>query len=200
MGILSGDTSGGGGILASLGQSGFGQGLARNPNMLMSLGSAMLGNRGVFSQGLAQFGQQAPQAMMADQHRAALNNILKAKNAGGELDPATLQYMKSDPEFADQMIQFGMVAHPKQAISTPYGVAVFDPYARDGNNLNYQMPGGTPTTAPGAATQNAGPPPDAVVPPGFDPSKHVPPGNFSPIGKVDYPQPDHSVISTNPLG
>ncbi len=116
-GILGGyGTPGqGGGILgggqvqppANFGGGGF---LRNNSDLLMSFGGAMLGANGMFGQGLANFGQMAPAAARNDRKRNAANIWLKAKSAG--MDPATLDYIKANPDLAEGIIAAQITPHP----------------------------------------------------------------------------------------
>jgi hypothetical protein len=81
----------------------FGGFLQGNSNTLMQLGSALLSQPN-FGMALANFGQQAPQAIGSDRRRKALNNLLMSKSGKANLDPETVAYLNSDPELASKYI------------------------------------------------------------------------------------------------
>lgn len=102
----------------------FGGFLQGNSNTLMSLGSALL-SQPSFGMALANFGQQAPQAIGSDRRRSALNAFLKAKSGKTQLDPATLQLLQSDPDFAEKYALSGLI--PKSPIEVSKGASLYDP-------------------------------------------------------------------------
>lgn len=125
-GILGGylTSGGGGGLLGGQVQppadlGGGGGFLRNNSDLLMALGSSLLGARGMFGQGLANFGQVVPAATKADRTRMALNNWLKAKSAG--MDPATLDVLRSNPELTGTLFQAQMTPHQHSFIALPTG-------------------------------------------------------------------------------
>jgi hypothetical protein len=92
-----------------------------------ALGGALLAAHGNLSNGLAAYGQVAPQVTANAQRRAALNNWLIAKSKGGSIDPATMQLLRSDPQLAEGLAGNMLTPHRewKQIGTGPYGNAIF---------------------------------------------------------------------------
>jgi hypothetical protein len=95
----------------------------------VTAGAALLAGPSL-RQGLANAAAQVVPALQQDRRRAALNAWLRAKSSGGQIDPATLQLLRSDPGLGESMASTMLAPHPKQLSFDRYGRGyVFEPYS-----------------------------------------------------------------------
>lgn len=96
--------------------------------------------------GLANAASAIVPALQQDRRRNAINAWLKAKSSGGQLDPATLQLLQSDPNLGESVASSMLTPHPKQLAFDRFGRGyIFQPFSGEVQPL-------APSGAGGAAS------------------------------------------------